>query len=167
MRNLIKTKFTPASRDAFRDLVTQLEAEAEGKLISLTEQERSRHGSVNEQNKLLINKTHDIHENQPNLGSPDVDWEEFESDYVSRGFLESMADRLLRLAHQLQSTKILHDSDNYQDALNDYAHAQYKKGAGEPGYAEKVAELKQFFARTGKKKSTDDKNNSPDEENNG
>jgi hypothetical protein len=50
----------------------------------------------------------------------------------------------------MQSTQILHDYDNYQDSLTNYAYAQYRKGAGEPGYTELVAELKQFFPRTKK-----------------
>ena len=104
--------------------------------------------SVNEQNKLLVNKVRDYQQSSPAMSSPDVDWTEFESDFQARAFLESRAARLSSLAYQMQSTKILHDNDNYQDALNDYAYAQYKKGANEPGFTEKVAEIKQFFPRS-------------------
>jgi hypothetical protein len=149
MKNIIVTKFTAAERTTVKDLVSQLEAAVAEKLAALTEEERSKYGSINEQNKLLVNKTRDFNQNQPNLSSPDVDWDEFSSDYESRVFLESVANRLLSIAYQMQSTKILHDHDNYQDALSDYSYSQYKKGAGEPGYTEKVAELKQFFNRTG------------------
>lgn len=163
MKNIIKTQFTKQERDAIKDLVAQLETAVAGKLSALTEEERSRYGSVNEQNKLLVNKARDFRQNQPAMSSPDVDWDEFESDYEARLFLESVANRLSSIVYQMQSTKILHDYDNYQDALNDYAHAQYKKGIGESGYTEKVAELKQFFARTGKNKMPGE----GDKENNG
>ncbi|MGC2236648.1 MAG: hypothetical protein WA584_10835 [Pyrinomonadaceae bacterium] len=158
MKNIIKTQLTKTERETIKDLVSQLETAVASKLSALTEEERSRYGSVNEQNKLLVNKTRDFRQNQPAMSSPDVDWNEFESDYESRVFLESVANRLSNIAYQMQSTKILHDYDNYQDALNDYAHAQYKKGVGEAGYTEKVAELKQFFARTGKNKPSDEEN---------
>jgi hypothetical protein len=59
----------------------------------------------------------------------------------------------------MQSTKILHDYDNFQDALRDYAYAQYKKDVSEPGCAEKVSEIQQFFSRTGKPKKDKSENN--------
>lgn len=159
MKNIIKTQLTSPERGQINDLIAELEGALAGKLAALTEEERVELGSINEQNKLLVNKVHDYRQNSPNLSSPDVDWAEFESDYQSRVFLESCADRLKSLVYQMQSTKILHDHDNYQDALSDYAYAQYKKGAGEPGYTEKVAEIKQFFARTGTAKPPAGNNN--------
>jgi hypothetical protein len=129
-------------------------------VTALSEEERVKYGSINEQNKLLVNKVRAYRQNQPNMSTPDVDWDEFESDYQTRAFLESRSDRLKSVVYQMQSTKILHDYDNYQDSLNDYAYSQYKKGAGEPGFTEKVAEIKQFFPKSGK-------SNTPDEGENG
>jgi len=167
MKNMIVTKFTQAEREAIANLMEQLETAVAGKLTALTEEERIRYGSINEQNKLLVNKVRDFRQHQPNLSSPDVDWDEFDSDYESRQFLESSSDRLLSVAYQMQSTKILHDYDNHQDALTDYGYSQYKKGAGEPGFTEKVAELRQFFARTGTAKKPANEtpsNETPDNE---
>jgi len=149
MKNIIETLLTQTDRDKIDEFITNLEAQFAGKLSALTEEERVRYGSINEQNKLLVNKVRDYQQTSPALSSPDVDWTEFESDFQARAFLESRAARLTSLAYQMQSTKILHDNDNYQDALNDYAYAQYKKGANEPGFTEKVAEIKQFFPRSG------------------
>ena len=149
MKNIIETQLTQTDRDKIDEFLTNLEAQVAGKLSALTEEERVRYGSINEQNKLLVNKVRDYQQTSPAMSSPDVDWVEFESDFQTRAFLESRAARLSSLAYQMQSTKILHDNDNYQDSLNDYAYAQYKKGANEPGYTEKVAEIKQFFNRTG------------------
>ena len=44
------------------------------------ETDRLKYGSVNELNKLLVNKAKDFHQNQPALQSPDVDWVEFDAD---------------------------------------------------------------------------------------
>jgi hypothetical protein len=162
MKNIIKTQLALPERTQISDLIAELEGVLAGKLAALTEEERVRYGSVNEQNKLLVNKVRDYRQNSPQMSTPDVDWTEFESDYQSRIFLESCANRLKSLAYQIQSTKILHDHDNYQDALSDYAYAQYKKGAGEPGFAEKVAEIKQFFNRAGSSAPPATPNNPPD-----
>lgn len=166
MKNIIQSKFTAAERETFGDLMDQVEAFVADKLASLTEEERSRYGSVNEQNKLFVNKLRDYRQSQPNLSSPDIDWDEFENDYQARHFFEAMAMRFLSLAYRFQSTKILHDYDNYQDGLREYKYAQYKREAGEPGYAEKVAELKQFFARTGKDKAPEGEKTEEAPENN-
>jgi hypothetical protein len=154
MKNLIQTQLSQTDRDKIDQIIQQLETELNGKTVALTEEERSRYGSINEQNKLLVNKTREYRQNSPELSSSDVDWDEFEADYGARQFLETRSDRLLRIAHRMQSTKILHDYDNYQDALRDYAYAQYKRGAGEEGFPEKVAEMKLFFPKSGKSGQT-------------
>ena len=150
MKNMIESLLTQADRDKIDGFIAQIEGILAGKLAALTEEERSRFGAINEQNKLLVNKVREHNQNTPAMSSPDVDWTEFESDYQARVFLESRSDRLIGIAHQMQSTKILHDNDNYQDSLNDYAYSQYKRGANEAGFAEKAAELKQFFPKSSK-----------------
>lgn len=137
MKNIIETQITNTDRDTIGDLISDLEAAIAGKLFALTEEERVNYGSINEQNKLLVNKVRDYRTSSPGLNSPDVDRTEFENDFQARAFLESSAARLASIAYQMQSTKILHDNDNYQDALNDCAYAQYKKGANEPGNTKK------------------------------
>jgi hypothetical protein len=152
MKNIIQTQLTPADREKIDDLINQLEQSLYGKLTALTEEERSRYGAINEQNKLLVNKVRDYRQTNAVMSSPDVNWDDFENDYQARVFLETRSSRLASLVYQMQSTKILHDNDNYQDALNDYAYSQYKRGANEPGFSEKVAEIKQFFPKSSKNK---------------
>lgn len=148
MRNIIEDQLTKDEKEKAKMLVTQLEAIFMDKLSALTERERQDYKAINEKNKLFVNKVWDYRQHSSVLSSPDVDWEEFEKDYKARVFTESLLGRIESLAYRLESTKILHDYDNYQDALNDYSYSQYSKGAGKPGFTEKVAELKQFFART-------------------
>lgn len=150
MKNIAHMNMSATQKQAILQAVEDIETAAAGQLAALTEAERVKYGSVNEQNKLLVNKVRDYNQNSPSMSAPEVDWTEYESDYQARLFYENLIQRLQSIVYQMQSTKILHDYDNYQDALADYAYAQYKKGAGEPGFAEKVAEIKQFFPKSGK-----------------
>ena len=146
MRNIIQDQLTKEEKMKAENLVAQLEAIFVDKLSALTEKQRQDYKAINEKNKLFVNKVWDYRNHSKHLSSPDVDWQEFENDYKARVFSESLLGRITSLAYRLESTKILHDYDNYQDSLNDYAYSQYSKGAGKPGFTEKVAELKQFFA---------------------
>lgn len=141
--------FTPAEKTTILDALNTLETALTPKLANLTPQERQQFGSVNEQNKLIINKVKSYKENQPNLSSPDIDWAEFLSDYESRSFLQSHIERIAELMRGMENAKILHDWDNYQAALVDYNYTQYKNNSGATGYSTKETELKQFFNRTG------------------
>lgn len=147
MKNIIESQLAAADRTAISAAITDLETALSGKTGVLTDDERKRYGSVNEQNKLIVNKARDYQQNQPSLSAPDVDWTEFENDYQSRIFLENCINRLKAIVHDLESTKIMHDYDNFQDALKDYAYAQYKNGSGESGYDAKIDEFKQFFTK--------------------
>src|SRR5690606_12147542 len=117
----------------------------DGKLASLTPEERKQYGSINEQNKRIVNKVKDYHDSQPDLSSKQVDWDEFLADYDSRGVLESTIYRLQSLINGLHSAKILHDWDNFQDSLRDYDYAKYMMKINQPGYETKVNEIGQFF----------------------
>lgn len=150
LKNLAKVQLTKEERDEIDDLFDQIEAIVANKMPVLDEDDRTRYGSINEQNKLLVNKTRDNLQKNASKMSPDVDWVEFEDDYQARHWFEKTADRSNSLGYRFGGAKILHDYDNYNDSLNNYSYAQYRKGAGAEGYAEIVAELKQFFPRTKK-----------------
>ena len=150
--NLRNVHLTPAELSTIKQAMTDLETTLQGVDVQLTPEDRIRYGSINEQNKLLVNKVQDFHANSPELSVPEVDWDEFELDYNSRGNYESLIARLESLALNMRNAKILHDYDNYQSALADYSYTAYKAGGGTPGYETKMNELKQFFAKTPKAK---------------
>ena len=150
--NLRNVHLTPAELSTIKQAMTDLETTLQGVDVQLTPEDRIRYGSINEQNKLLVNKVQDFHANSPELSVPEVDWDEFELDYHSRGNYESLIARLESLALNMRNAKILHDYDNYQSALADYSYTAYKAGGGTPGYETKMNELKQFFAKTPKAK---------------
>ena len=125
-----------------------LQAALAGKLAVLTPEERQQYGSVNEQNKLIINKVKDYRTSRPDLSSPEVDWEEFDKDYGSRDFLQSITEQITELARGLDNAKILHDWDNYQASLIDYQYTRYRNDSSSPGYHTKHEEIRQFFTRS-------------------
>ncbi|WP_417443893.1 hypothetical protein [Joostella sp.] len=148
MKNLITNKFTPKEEQAITKNIKDIERLISGKVTALNESERKKYGSINEINKLFVNKTHAIHAENPELSAPEVDWNEYKKDYQTRVFLEKQIQSLKSIVYQLESTKTLHDFDNYQDSLIDYSYSQYKKNAKVSGYSKKVDELKQFFIKS-------------------
>ena len=161
INNLNNSHLTNAQVTEIQNAINALENALAMLTVTLTPEERRTYGSVNEQNKLLVNKVWDFRRDSPNLSLPDLDWSEFENDYQSRQLMESIQNRLGALQERIKNTKILHDYDNFQSALEDYAYTSYKAGSQAPGYETKMNELKQFFNRSGKGKQ----NPFPNEEN--
>ena len=151
--NLNNTHLTAAQLTDAQDALTQLETALQVINVNLSAEDRQKYGSINEQNKLFVNKVYDFNESQPTLSSPDVDWEEFNRDFTSRTNLEAIIARLDSLSTKLKNAKILHDYDNYQAALTDYAYTNYKAGTSSPGFETKMNETKQFFGKTTSKSS--------------
>jgi hypothetical protein len=149
--NLNNTHLTPAQVTAATAALTALETQLVPISVNLSAEERQRYGSINEQNKLFVNKTMDYHNNQPGLQTPHVDWVEFANDYASRNQMEAMIARLESVVTRLKNAKILHDYDNYQAALEDYAYTNFMAGTGTAGYETKRNELKQFFTKSTQK----------------
>ena len=146
--NLNNTHLTTAQATTATTALAALETALAVVNINLSAEDRQRYGSINEQNKLLVNKTMDYHNSQPALQTPHVNWEEFANDYASRNNMENMIARLESLTTRLKNAKILHDYDNYQAALADYAYTNFMAGTGTTGYETKMNDMKQFFSRT-------------------
>lgn len=145
--NLNNTHLTTAQVTAATTALAGLETALAVIDINLSAEDRQRYGSINEQNKLLVNKVMDFHNIQPTLETPHVDWTEFAKDFTSRANLEGMIARLESLITRLKNAKVLHDYDNYQAALDDYSYTTFMAGTNTPGYETKMNELKQFFSR--------------------
>lgn len=150
LKNLNNTHLSAEQIESANTALTSLETILVTILSNLSGEERRKYGSISEQNKLLVNKVNDYAINQPALKSPDVDWDEFTKDFNSRTVLEGVIARLENLLTGINNAKTLHDYDNYQAALDDYAYTNYKTGTSAPGYEAKQKDLKQFFSRTQK-----------------
>jgi len=146
--NLNNTHLTEEQVNAAKDALKNLELALKVVEVNLSAEDRQKYGSINEQNKLLVNKIMDFHKNQPTLETPHLDWNEFENDHNSRNHLESMIARLDSLVTRLKNAKTLHDYDNYQAALQDYAYTNFMAGTATPGFETKMNELKQFFVKS-------------------
>lgn len=144
--NLENRHFTAAEKTTINGLLSQLETAFATKTANLTPEERRKYGSINEQNKLVVNKIKDFRDNQPALSSSDVDWIEFAADFDDRAYKQAILTRFATLADGLTNSKILQDYDNYQAALTDYEYAKYKASANAQGFSQKVAEIAQFFS---------------------
>lgn len=153
--NFDSRHFSDTEKSAVTNALASLELAFSTKLANLTASERQQYGSVNEQNKLIINKVKSFHETQPALSSPDVDWAEFNSDFDTREFLQNSMQRLQSLLDGLGNAKILHDYDNYQASLTDYDYAKYKASTSAVGFQTKVSEIAQFFTGGSRPASTD------------
>lgn len=143
--NLDNRHFSAAEKTAINTAITSIETAVATKLTNLSGEERQKYGSINEQNKLIVNKVKDFRDNQPTLSSPDIDWTEYANDFDSRAFLQNIIVRLQSMIDGLSNSKILHDFDNYQAALTDYDYTKYKSSTGATGYQTKLDELSQFF----------------------
>lgn len=147
--NLNSNHYLAAEKTAVNTNLAALEASLMPKVRNLSADERKKYGSINEANKLIVNKAKDYRASQPALSSPDVDWVEFQSDFDSRDFLQATILRLQNMIDGLSNNKILHDFDNYQAALTDYDYSKYKASTKVAGFENKVNEMGQFFNRTG------------------
>ncbi len=147
--NLNNNHYTADEKTAVQAALSTIETTLSPKFRNLSAEERKKYGSVNEQNKLIVNKVRDYRESAPALSSPDVDWVEFQADFDSRDFIQKTISRLEGMLTNLNNNKILHDYDNYSAALTDYGYSQYKAGTKVAGYENKVTDIAQFFSRTG------------------
>ena len=158
--NLNNIHLTDAEVTSAKDAMAILENKLANINFNLTAADRQKYGSINEQNKLVVNKVNDYHINQPELQSPQVDWREFDNDFASRNTVENLIARLDNLTTKLKNAKILHDYDNYQAALTDYAYTSFMAGTATPGYETKMNDIKQFFGKS-TAKATDATNPQP------
>lgn len=154
LQNLGKQHLTAAQQTTIDTAVASILAVIQVVAPNFDETDRLKYGSINELNKLLVNKAKDYHNTQVALQSPDVDWVEFDADYADRSYIDKTLNSLGSIVKMATDYKIAHDYDNYQDALTDYQFAQYKAGTNTPGFNEKVVEMKQFFPRTSAAKTT-------------
>lgn len=145
--NLNNIHLIEAEITAVKEAMTVLESKLASINFNLTADDRRKYGSINEQNKLVVNKVNDYHVNQPELQSPQVDWIEFNNDFASRSVTESLISRLENVTKRLKNAKILYDYDNYQAALTDYAYTSFMAGTTTPRYETKMDDLKQFFGK--------------------
>jgi len=121
----------------------------------LSSEDRTNYGSINETNKLLVNKSKSYMEQNPELIPSFVNMDEFNKDFTARKNLEEMIQKLDLIKRKLSDTKILLDHDNYQDTMAFYRSVRYYAGEQQQGAIPIYEELRQFFPH-GKKKEEEE-----------
>ena len=149
--NFAKNHFTETEKQQLDGAITTILNIVATHTYNLTPKERSQYGKIGDQKRLFIDKVRDIQKTQTNLCSPDIDWNEFEADYQTRQYAANKLNQLESVAKLLLNIKILHDYDNFNDALLDYRYCGYKNRFGnQNGFEQKINSLKGFFPKTGK-----------------
>lgn len=64
LKDLLQNKLTAADITAINNALATIETALSGKTVNLTPEERKQFGSINEQNKLLVNKINDYRTSQ-------------------------------------------------------------------------------------------------------
>lgn len=149
--NLASIAFTAAEVQQLKDALDTIDSILNGKVLNLTPEERQQYGSVNETNKLFVNKIRDFAQQNPQHIPPFLDMTEFEKDYQAREVCEKNVIRLTSITEKLDDTKTALDFDNYRTSLAVYKLVQYLAAQNVPGMTTWDNELKQFFPRTTKK----------------
>lgn len=152
--NVISFSLTTEEQAKITAAANEILAIVSAKLPDLPADKRHQYGSINEHNKLLVNKAHDI----ISLGSkqipPEVDWVEFENDYKARAFYGNLLTTLANITSRLESAKMMHDYDNYNDTLVLYRYLDYLRRSDVPGAETNYNELHEFFPRAKKSKTS-------------
>jgi hypothetical protein len=144
--NVNNDHFSAAQITEAKNLAGKLFTLLSTKTRNLTPKERKEWGSIKEQNKLVAHKVLDYANNQPNLKSPDVDYDELAADWNDRSFLAAIISLLQDTITVADNIRITHDWDTYQASRQDYRHAEYRtKTDGGAAFENKYSELKDFF----------------------
>ena len=141
-------EFTDAELATVRAGYNAMKAVLVSKFINLEPADRKRLGSVNEKNKLIINKVKDYRDNMPGLSNPEINWVNFAKNANTRKNYMLVIDMLDEIHELCNDPRTLVDYVLYGDAARDYKFTKYKAeddGAGSAGFEKKYENLKQFF----------------------
>lgn len=145
--NVIVDLLTEEEKTTISKALKDIKAIVDVKLPDLNADKRRYYGSINEQNKLFVNKAREIKTLNPQLIPVEVDWVEYEKDYNARVFYESVLLMATGIVGRLESAKMMHDYDNYNDSLVLYRYLDFKRRSDTPGAEASYNALKDFFVR--------------------
>ena len=145
--NVIVDLLTEEEKATISKALKDIKAIVDAKLPDLNADKRRFYGSINEQNKLFVNKAREVKTLNPQLVPLEVDWVEYEKDYNARMFYESTLLLANGAISRLESAKMMHDYDNYNDSLVLYRYIDFKRRSDTPGAEASYNVLKEFFTR--------------------
>jgi hypothetical protein len=143
--NLSSVIFTDAEKAKMDAAIAYQKAVMAGKSTNLTEKEKQVYRSINEQNKLVVQKVFKYRVSKPKIIPWSADMPELNRDYASRNTLELWEDGLKLMLSNVQNAKILLDYDVFQPCLSVYRNVRYQAGEDVPSMAAINNDLKEFF----------------------
>lgn len=149
-QNVITDLLTEEEKKIIQKALNDIIGIVDSKLPDLKGSDRRYYGSINEQNKLLVNKAREVVKLNPQLAPAEVDWVEFEKDYLARHFYEDVLLLLTNITSRVESAKMMHDYDNYNDSLVLYNYIDFKRRSATPGAESSYNALREFFSRSRK-----------------
>lgn len=152
--DLIKVVYTPEELEDCNTGVTAIETFANKHVPNLSGEDRQNLGSINETNKLFVNKTKTLMEQNPSMVPVFINQEEYHRDLTAREEIEKLILKLDTIKRNLSDTKILLDNDNYHDALAFYCSVRYLANEHQSGAIAVYEELKQYFPTKKKEKDS-------------
>ncbi|WP_320052531.1 hypothetical protein [uncultured Acetobacteroides sp.] len=153
MKSTISDKLVKDHKTEIEAALATLESLINPNTPVLTSEERTLYGKGGgDSNKLLVDDVKTLSATQPQLNSPLIDWTEFNSDNATANMCKSWISRMESIAYKLESAKMMHDYDNYMDAIDQYSHLDYLSRNNVQGASEAHAKLKGHFKRAKAKK---------------
>lgn len=144
--NLNNDHFSQAEMDSMNKSWNDLMAVLMPKSRNLNPEERQKYGSISEENKLVVIKTLDYHNNQPHLDCPDVNYPETILDWADRTFCAGFLAKFAEADNIFNNIRITHDYDAYKAAQKDYDYTKYKMDTDPgAGWESKYDDLLPFF----------------------
>lgn len=152
--DLIQVVYTPEELESCKTGMVAVETFAAKHVPNLSAEDRQNLGSINETNKLFVNKTKTLMEQNPSMVPVFINQEEYNRDLIAREEIEKLILKLDTIKRNLSETKILLDHDNYHDALAFYRSVRYLAREHQSGAIAVYEELKQYFQTKKNEKET-------------
>ena len=122
--NLISTSFTPEEIKEAIGHVNAILALFDGRLISLTPDERREYGRIGNKTENWARKVIEYIKNQPDFTPAFIDAAETQADYAAREALKPLINILTSLANQTDDTAMVLGADVYQAELGYYQNVK-------------------------------------------
>jgi hypothetical protein len=128
------------------DNLTAMETALQGKLISLTPEQRQQYGRVKYEMEVWIQTVHRQMKQYPNLVPNFIDMDEFDKDITAHNQLNPLIERVASFLQSLIDTNILLGSDLYAHSISFYRSLKPAEQSNAPGASTVRGILKQQFS---------------------
>lgn len=146
--NLISVQFTATEVKQLDAALNSINKVMENKTFTINADERKRYGSINDNNKKLVDKVKLYMDNMPDSLPPMLDQAEFLRDYEAREILNVRLKLLKSVMDKMEQTKIMLDFDTFNNTLIYYRYIRFMAENKSPGMESIYNDLKQHFKRS-------------------